>query len=51
MLLAEFFTGPKANFTICTEADLSVLSPVKEYWEYVLRANANRESVCRILLL
>lgn len=28
-----FFVGPKANFTICTQEDLSVISPVKEFWE------------------
>uniref|UniRef100_A0A914IBZ6 Transporter n=1 Tax=Globodera rostochiensis TaxID=31243 RepID=A0A914IBZ6_GLORO len=28
------FIGPKVNFTICTEADLSVLSPVKEFWDH-----------------
>uniref|UniRef100_A0A183BPE1 Sodium-and chloride-dependent glycine transporter 2 n=1 Tax=Globodera pallida TaxID=36090 RepID=A0A183BPE1_GLOPA len=30
----QFFIGPKVNFTICTEADLSVLSPVKEFWDH-----------------
>ncbi|KAL3121949.1 hypothetical protein niasHT_001948 [Heterodera trifolii] len=30
----QFFIGPKVNFTICTEADLSVRSPVKEFWDH-----------------
>ncbi|KAI6215709.1 Transporter [Aphelenchoides besseyi] len=30
----QFFTGPKINFTVCTEADLSVKSPVKEFWDH-----------------
>ncbi|EYB83728.1 hypothetical protein Y032_0330g2693 [Ancylostoma ceylanicum] len=30
----QFFVGPKANFTVCTAADLSVQSPVKEFWNY-----------------
>ncbi|KAI6233810.1 Transporter [Aphelenchoides fujianensis] len=29
----QFFTGPKINFTVCTAADLSVQSPVKEFWD------------------
>lgn len=29
----QFFIGPKLNFTVCTEKDLSVISPVKEFWE------------------
>lgn len=29
----QFFNGPKINYTICTEADLSVVSPVKEFWK------------------
>ncbi|KAI1724985.1 sodium:neurotransmitter symporter family domain-containing protein [Ditylenchus destructor] len=30
----QFFIGPKINYTICTEADLSVRSPVKEFWDH-----------------
>ncbi|ETN83171.1 Sodium:neurotransmitter symporter family protein [Necator americanus] len=30
----QFFVGPKANFTVCTAADLSVQSPVKEFWNF-----------------
>lgn len=30
----QFFIGPKANFTVCTARDLSVQSPVKEFWNY-----------------
>uniref|UniRef100_A0A915D1Z8 Transporter n=1 Tax=Ditylenchus dipsaci TaxID=166011 RepID=A0A915D1Z8_9BILA len=30
----QFFIGPKVNFTVCTEADLSVRSPVKEFWDH-----------------
>lgn len=29
----QFFIGPKANFTVCTARDLSVQSPVKEFWK------------------
>nr|CAD2130470.1 unnamed protein product [Meloidogyne enterolobii] len=29
----QFFIGPKVNFTICTEADMNVHSPVKEFWD------------------
>lgn len=29
----QFFIGPKINYTICTADDLSVQSPVKEFWE------------------
>lgn len=29
----QFFIGPKLNFTICTEKDINVVSPVKEFWE------------------
>ncbi|KIH52827.1 Sodium:neurotransmitter symporter family protein, partial [Ancylostoma duodenale] len=32
----QFFVGPKANFTVCTAADLSVQSPVKEFWKQAL---------------
>ena len=30
----QFFIGPKINYTICTAADLSVVSPVKEFWDH-----------------
>uniref|UniRef100_A0A0M3IFH9 Transporter n=1 Tax=Ascaris lumbricoides TaxID=6252 RepID=A0A0M3IFH9_ASCLU len=30
----QFFVGPKVNWTVCTAADLSVQSPVKEYWNH-----------------
>ncbi|CAJ0959293.1 unnamed protein product, partial [Mesorhabditis belari] len=30
----RFFVGDKKNWRICTEKDLAVISPVKEYWNY-----------------
>nr|AVV64030.1 sodium and chloride-dependent creatine transporter 1 [Anisakis simplex] len=30
----QFFVGPKANWSVCTAADLNVQSPVKEFWNY-----------------
>ncbi|PIO56188.1 hypothetical protein TELCIR_22417, partial [Teladorsagia circumcincta] len=35
----QFFVGPKVNFTVCTARDLSVQSPVKEFWntKYIYR--------------
>ncbi|PIO69221.1 Sodium:neurotransmitter symporter family protein, partial [Teladorsagia circumcincta] len=30
----QFFVGPKVNFTVCTARDLSVQSPVKEFWNF-----------------
>uniref|UniRef100_A0A0N4ZDI1 Transporter n=1 Tax=Parastrongyloides trichosuri TaxID=131310 RepID=A0A0N4ZDI1_PARTI len=30
----QFFVGPKANWSICTAADLNTVSPVKEYWDH-----------------
>uniref|UniRef100_A0A914VF53 Transporter n=1 Tax=Plectus sambesii TaxID=2011161 RepID=A0A914VF53_9BILA len=30
----KFFVGEKANWTICTAADLNVISPVKEFWDH-----------------
>uniref|UniRef100_A0AC35U5B4 Transporter n=1 Tax=Rhabditophanes sp. KR3021 TaxID=114890 RepID=A0AC35U5B4_9BILA len=29
----QFFVGPKSNWTVCSEADLHTISPVKEYWD------------------
>ncbi len=29
----QFFVGPKSNWTVCSVADLSVQSPVREYWK------------------
>jgi hypothetical protein len=30
----QFFIGPKINFTVCSEADMSVQSPVREFWDH-----------------
>ncbi|CAA98519.2 Transporter [Caenorhabditis elegans] len=30
----QFFVGEKMNWTVCSAADLSVVSPVKEFWNH-----------------